>query len=107
VSSAIGDAHHALMAALMVWMVVMPMPMPMPMDEGMAGMAMDASAGTSPGNGPAPVVLLVAYCFVATFVLVVQAGRVSASERSVRRLPAAAGHAAMSLGAGVLTLAMS
>ena len=102
---AIKDAHHALMAALMVWMVVMPMPA-----------QSDASAHSTGGGhtamghvqGPAPgIVMLAAYCFVALVIWLVEAGIAARTQRSIHRLPAAAGHAAMSLGAGVLTLAMS
>ncbi|MER7243242.1 DUF5134 domain-containing protein [Kribbella sp. NPDC000426] len=112
---AISNIHHALMAALMVWMVVMPMPMPMPMPAGaeMPGMqtdghAMEMDPGTTPTGGIAPgLAALAAYCLVVTVVLLVRAGRTVRTSRSVRHLPSAAGHAAMSFGAGVLILAMA
>jgi hypothetical protein len=109
---AIKDVHHALMAALMVWMVVMPMPTQS--DRSAPGTG--GQAGMGHRNGPAPAaVTLAAYCLVATVIWIVEAGTTTGTaastaagtERPGHRLPAAAGHAAMSLGAGVLTLAMS
>jgi Domain of unknown function (DUF5134) len=109
---AIKDAHHALMAALMVWMVVMPMPA----RSNISAPGTGGQAGMGHRNGPAPAaVTLAAYCLVATVIWIVEAGTTTGTaastaagtERPGHRLPAAAGHAAMSLGAGVLTLAMS
>ncbi|MDN3353633.1 DUF5134 domain-containing protein [Actinomadura sp. DC4] len=92
---AIQHAHHALMAAVMIWMVVMPAP---------AGGPVSHHAGMAPMGGPAPAaVTLAGYFFLAAAVWLAEAGTATGP----RRLPAAAGHAAMSLGTAVLTLAMS
>ncbi|WP_345353729.1 DUF5134 domain-containing protein [Actinoallomurus liliacearum] len=102
---AVKDAHHALMSAVMAWMVVMPMPLP---TDGAAPRMDGGHAAMGRMSGPAPAaVTLAAYCLVAAVVWLAEAGTATSPESPARRLPAAAGHAAMSLGAGVLTLAMA
>jgi hypothetical protein len=112
VMPAIKDGHHALMAALMVWMVVMPIPA----QSDISAPGTGGQAGMGHTNRPAPTaVMLAAYCLVATVIWLVEAGTTTGTasstaagtERPGHRLPTAAGHAAMSVGAGVLTLAMS
>ncbi|GLY75232.1 DUF5134 domain-containing protein [Actinoallomurus iriomotensis] len=102
---AIRDAHHALMAAMMAWMVITPMPVPR---DGPAPRMAGGHAAMAQMSGPTPAaVTLAAYCLVATVVWLAEAGTATGPQPLIRRLPSAAGHAAMSLGAGVLTLAMS
>jgi hypothetical protein len=97
---AVKAAHHTLMAAVMAWMVVMPVPA-MPRMDG-ANTAMGRMSGPAPGA-----VTLAAYCLLAAVVRLAEAGTATGSEPLVRRLSTATGHAVMSLGTGVLALAMS
>lgn len=100
-SRAMADAHHALMAVVMVWMPATP-----PAAHDRAGHtdhgAMTGMTGPLPGA-----VLLTAYFALAALVWLADAATATGPDRTVRRLADAAGHAAMSAGAGVLTLALS
>jgi hypothetical protein len=76
---AIKDVHHALMAALMVWMVVMPMPAQS--DRSAPGTG--GQAGMGHRNGPAPAaVTLAAYCLVATVLWIIEAGTTTGTAAS-------------------------
>lgn len=101
---AVVELHHAVMAALMVWMVVMPMPTPpktpsMPDMPGMAQMQ-----GT--GQAPVPVLVIAGYCFLSGILWLVGVVR-SDPDTGVRRLVTGFGHAVMSAGMGIATLAMA
>jgi hypothetical protein len=99
---AIKDAHHAVMAAVMVWMVAMPMP-------GHAeASAHGGHAAMAQTSGPSPAAqILATYCLVAALGWIAQVSTAAGRERSLHRLSSAAGHAAMTVGTGVLTLAMA
>lgn len=103
--TALKDAHHALIAALMAWMVVMPMSAPGETPESGTNRG-HAAMGQMDGPAPAAVTFAV-YCFVAAVVWLAEACTATGSEPLPRRLREATGHAAMSLGVCVLILAMS
>lgn len=101
---ALREAHHALMAAVMVWMVGVSMPMP-----GRAGaVAPEGHTAMAGMNGPPPAaVMLAVYSLVAAFIWLAEAGTAAGPEPSLHRLSRVAGHAAMSAGTGVLILVTS
>jgi Domain of unknown function (DUF5134) len=100
-SRAVAHAHHTLMALVMVWMVAAP-----PAAHARAGHAGHAAMTGMTGPPPASV-MFAAYFALAALVWLADAATATGPDRTVRRLAGAAGHAAMSAGAGVLTLAMS
>jgi hypothetical protein len=102
---ALREAHHALMAAVMVWMAGAPMPVH-------AGASVPAGHGAMAGmagmTGPSPAaVVLAAYSLLTALVWLAEAGTATGPEPYLRRMSKAAGHAAMSAGTGVLVLTMS
>lgn len=100
-SRALADAHHALMAAVMVWMLAAPASA----HDRAGHRAMPGMGGT---DGPPPgAVMFAAYFTVATLVWLAEAGAATGTGRSARHLATAAAHATMSAAAGVLTFALA
>jgi hypothetical protein len=111
---AVANAHHTLMAFVMIWMVVAALPAPSHPQAGntaISGMSempgMSDMPGMSEMPGPSTAALVFGvYFLVAALVGLAAAVRAASPGRPLRSLSKATGHAVMSVGAGVLALVM-
>lgn len=104
----VASAHHTLMAAVMIWMVMAALPAPSHPQAGntaISGMSDMPGMSEMPGPSTAALVFGV-YFLVAALVGLAAAVRAASPGRPLRSLSKATGHAVMSVGAGVLALVM-